>query len=89
MQDTADCKNRQSDDRCRACIQIEKAFVKNDLGEPDFDGHRRAHLQLIEAEKVMSSYKHEATKKFIGWFVTVLLGAVSGGVIVFLQGGMK
>jgi len=37
----------------------------------------------------MSSYKHEATKKFIGWFVTVLLGAVSGGVIVFLQGGMK
>ena len=44
-------KRRATD--CEQCAQIIKAFVVNDLGEPDFDGHRKAHAQMIEAEKVL------------------------------------
>ena len=80
---------RRLTDKCDVCSQIEKAFVKNDLGEPDFDGHRRAHLQLIEADKIMNGYKNEATKKVIGWVVAILLGAMSSGFVMWMKDHLK
>ena len=64
---------------------IDRAFVKDDLGTPDFEGHRRAHANLIEADKLLQSYKNEATKKVIGWIVAVLLGALGSSAAAWLQ----
>jgi len=75
---------RRSTD-CERCAQIVKGFVVNDLGEPDFDGHRKAHLQMIEAEKVLHGYKLEATKKVIGWVVAGLLGLSTSIVFSYVK----
>jgi hypothetical protein len=65
---------RRKVSECDRCALLSKAFVVNDLGEPDIDGHRKAHIQMIEADKVLQGYKLEATKKVIGWAVAALLG---------------
>ena len=74
MQDFENSTQARRATDCERCAQIVKGFVVNDLGEPDFDGHRKAHIQMIEAEKILKSYKTEATKKVIGWVVAALLG---------------
>ncbi len=84
FQDTNSPKRRAAD--CEMCRQVLKAFVLNDIGEPDFDGHRKAHTHMIESEKILKEYKTEATKKVIGWVVAVLLGAVGSSVIAWVQG---
>ena len=66
--------------------QIERAFVKNDLGEPGYDEHRVTHIRGVEAEKLMQGYKNEATKKVIGWIVAILLGALGSGAASWLKG---
>lgn len=88
MQDFQDTKlpKRQAMDSCHSCETMMRAFVLNELGEPDFDGHRKAHGKLIEAEKVLQGYKLEATKKVIGWVIAVLVGAVGSGVVTWVQG---
>lgn len=78
-------KRRATD--CEQCIQIVKAFVVNDLGEPDFDGHRKSHAQMIEAEKVLHGYKLEATKKVVGWVVAGLLGLASSIIFSYVKDG--
>ena len=52
-----------------------KAFPKNDLGEPDFDGHRKEHLSRREYDKVLTEYKVDVTKKII-WAVIAALGVL-------------
>jgi Mn2+/Fe2+ NRAMP family transporter len=63
--------------------------VLNDLGEPDFDGHRKSYLRLIEAEKIMQEYKNEMTKRIIGWILAAVLGAMSSGLITWLKDHLK
>jgi hypothetical protein len=58
---------------------VSSAFPQNDLGKPDYDGHRRAHLQLIEDGKVVAGYKGEVAK--------TVLGVIAGGVITLLISG--
>ena len=41
---------------------VNKAFPANDLGEPDFDGHRTAHRKMIEREKRVEDDKEGAIK---------------------------
>jgi len=86
--------DRRSEDRrlgCAQCLQchIEKAFIKNDLGEPDYDGHRKQHLAIADAEKILQSYKNEATKKVIGWVVALFLGIMSSGLIIWVKDHLK
>jgi hypothetical protein len=57
------------------------AFTTNDLGKPDLDGHRKAHLSMINAAKVMDSYKTEVGKKVLGYAVAFAVGLmVTGGL---------
>lgn len=57
------------------------AFPTNDLGKPDLDGHRKAHLSMINAAKVMDSYKTEAGKKILGYAIAFAVGLmVTGGL---------
>lgn len=59
---------------------IETAFPLNDLGKPDHEGHRLAHKSMIQAAKIMESYKVDATKKVLMWGV--------GGVLFILTTGI-
>ncbi len=66
-----------------------EAFVKNDLGVPDYDGHRKAHLAMIEQAKVVNGYKRTLTQRILdgGLAVTgLLLGA---GAIDWLRAHLK
>jgi hypothetical protein len=87
FQDTKYPMRRHSD--CELCEKMSKAFVLNELGEPDFDGHRRRELKAIEAEAVLQGYKTEATKKIIGWVTAILLGALSSGVVIWVKDHFK
>lgn len=68
---------------------LDRAFVKDDLGTPDTEGHRKAHLKLIETEHVINGYKNEATKKIITWLLAIFLGAMSSGVMLWLRDHLK
>ena len=57
------------------------AFLLNDLGLPDFDGHRKDHLAIRKASEVMSRYKIGATEKVIGIIVIAVLGLLNTGLI--------
>ena len=52
---------------------MREAFIQNDLGKPDYDGHRRGHKQLVKDAEVVEGYQADATKK--------VLGAVAIGVV--------
>lgn len=66
-----------------------EAFVKNDLGVPDYDGHRKAHLDSMEQAKVVAGYKRNMTQRILDWGlagVGVLLGA---GALDWIKGHIK
>lgn len=60
---------------------VSSAFPQNDLGKPDYDGHRRAHIQLTEDSKVVQSYKSEVTKTILSIVAGALLAMVGSGFI--------
>lgn len=61
--------------------EIEKAFVKNDLGLPSFDAHRLEHIRSVKQSEQMDSYKAGMTKTVLDWFVKGVLAIVVAGVI--------
>lgn len=58
---------------------VRTAFVRNDLGEPDYEGHRQAHLKTIDRDKLIDSAKTAGTLKIVG----IVVGGVT---IVFMSG---
>jgi hypothetical protein len=58
---------------------VSTAFPQNDLGKPDYDGHRKDHLQIKEDSKVVAGYKGEVTKTVIGF--------IAGGVLSMIVSG--
>lgn len=72
-----------------SCSRMREAFVKNDLGNPDYDGHRVAHATAIEKAKVVQGYQRDTTKKALEWLlvgVAVLLGQ---GVMDWIRAHLK
>lgn len=66
-----------------------EAFIKNDLGVPDYDGHRKAHLDSMEQAKVVAGYKRTMTQRLLEWGLAgigVLLGA---GALDWIKGHIK
>lgn len=59
---------------------IETAFPLNDLGKPDHEGHRLAHKNMIQAAKIMESYKVDATKKVLMWALGIVLVMLTTGI---------
>jgi len=58
---------------------IRTAFVRNDLGDPDYEGHRQAHLSMIRRADEVDKLKMAGTVKLVG----IVVGAV---VLVFMTG---
>ena len=75
--------NMEIRDRVMALESMHKhqseAFVKDDLGHPDYHGHRKAHLQMMKEAEVVSGYKQEVTKKVLVVIVTALLTLLAAG----------
>lgn len=58
---------------------LKTAFPRNDLGEPDFDGHRIDHVTRIKHAQQFEGLKFAATMRFVG--------AVCGVVgLIFMTG---
>lgn len=60
---------------------VSSAFPQNDLGKPDYDGHRKAHIQLVEDSKVVQGYKSEVTKTILSVIAGALLTMLGTGFI--------
>lgn len=58
---------------------IETAFPRNDLGEPDFEGHRLDHTTRIKHTRQFEGLKMAATTKLV-------LAVVSGIGLIFVSG---
>lgn len=59
---------------------IKSAFVLNDLNLPDYEGHRKAHLQLIKAADLMDKYKQGIVTRMLGWATVFVLGLAASGL---------
>ena len=68
---------------------IKSAFVLNDLNLPDYEGHRKAHIQLIKAADTMDKYKQGVVSKVIGVAVVFLLGVIASGALSMIPGSLK
>lgn len=55
---------------------VELGFPRNDIGVPDFDGHRRFHSKMIKDAETSDSDRREAVKKL------TMSGVVGGLTIV-------
>ncbi len=73
----------------RSRNEIGSAFVRNDLSKADFDGHRRAHLELIKTAALMDGYKHKATETVMTWVVRGALALILAGLIAWSGGHIK
>lgn len=65
------------------------AFVTNDLGKPDHDGHRHYHSRKIKFDEAVEGYKVDATKRVVGIVIGVICTLIAVGFMTWVQGGMK
>lgn len=63
---------------------INTAFLPNDLGNTDYEGHRRDHISIKKSHEIMNSYKEDVTKKIIAYIFIFLLGVAGSGFIIGL-----
>jgi hypothetical protein len=61
--------------------ELSTAYVKNDLGEPDYDGHRKSHIQMDKQADIVDNYKKSVTETVITWVVTGLLILITSAAI--------
>ena len=58
------------------------------LGQADYDGHRRAHLQQIRTAEAMEGYKQEGTKGVIKAVIGFIVGVFSLGIVEWIRTGV-
>lgn len=68
---------------------LKQAFPKNDLGQPDFDGHRKDHVRRIEESEQMRGYKEDVTKRVLGVIVMGLVGLILLGLVEYMKVSIK
>ena len=69
--------------------RMREAFIKNDLGVPDYDGHRVAHYNAVEQSKVVAGYKHDMTKRVLEWALVAVAVLIGQGALDWLKAHMK
>lgn len=73
----------------QATGRLREGFLKNDLGLPDYDGHRTAHRVMVEQSRVVEGYKRSATKSILGWFTAGAIGMFAAGAIEWVKTHIK
>lgn len=59
--------------------RLEDALPRDDLGKPDFDGHRTYHADRIESSKTIRIYQQEVTRNLLRAGATVLIMTFGAG----------
>jgi len=72
-----------------SCIRMKEAFVKNDLGLPDYDGHRTDHKHRKEEAQVVEGYKRDVTKNILLGLALFVAGLLSSGLKEWLSTHIK
>lgn len=60
---------------------INSAFLRNDLGSVDYDGHRKDHLSIKRSEDTMDKYKFEVAKTILKWGIAALIALLASGAL--------
>ncbi|MFI3217513.1 MAG: hypothetical protein QX189_00085 [Methylococcales bacterium] len=70
-------------------LTVDSAFMMNDLGKPDYDGHRKEHITFKKQETIVENYKFAVTKKILTWgavgIVTLIGSSLVEKVIHFIK----
>ena len=82
----ADHAHRRIDDLKIDHELVKRAFIKDDLGTPDFDGHRKSHKAINDSQALVQDYKISMTKDVIKWVVSFILGALLVGLTSYFRG---
>lgn len=61
-----------------------RAFVKNDLGEPDYDGHRVYHTKSNKDSDNLNNYKTSLTTSLLDWFMKAGITIICLGLLSLL-----
>ena len=69
--------------------RIREGFPKNDLGNPDYDGHRVAHVNAIEKAKVVQGYQRDMTKRVLEWLLVAVAVLIGQGAMDWIKGHLK
>lgn len=59
--------------------RLEDSLPRDDIGKPDFDGHRAYHADRIESSKMIRSYQQEVTKNMLRAGATILIMTFGAG----------
>jgi len=73
----------------RKLIQIDTAFLRDDLSSVDYPGHRVDHLDRRKSSTIISEYKVSGTKVIIGIVLTFILGLIASGFILRVTEAIK
>lgn len=65
---------------------VHRAFPRNDLQEPDFDGHRLYHVEKIKERRRVDDYKQSITSKILQGVVGFVLMLLGLGAMSWLKG---
>lgn len=78
--------HHDSDGRCidlrmlhQRVTRLEDALPRDDLGKPDFDGHRTYHADKIESSKTLRNYQQEVTRNLLRAGATILIMTFGAG----------
>jgi len=78
--------HHDSDGRCvdlrmlhQRVTRLEDALPRDDLGKPDFDGHRTYHADKIESFKTLRNYQQEVTRNLLRAGATILIMTFGAG----------
>ncbi len=64
---------------------LKTAFPRNDLGEPDFDGHRMDHVVRMKRDQTFEGLKLSVALKITGIVISALALIFMSGLSVHLQ----
>ena len=64
---------------------VRTSFVRNDLGEPDYEGHRQAHIGMIKKHEAGERVKEASTLKVVGIVIAAVAAIFMSGMSVHIQ----
>lgn len=64
---------------------LTRAFLKDDLDTPDYDGHRKSHKKFQEAESLVQDYKVSMTKDALRIVVGFIIGLLVIGITTYFK----
>lgn len=71
----------------REIADIKTAFLKDDLGRPDYNGHRLATKEHQQAKEAMGELKKSAANRIVNAVLGGVLSLIGLGAVAWLQKG--